>query len=160
MTPFPLWRLAGTGGGAAAALRDSCFHLGGFLGRLGGAALAPQLIPDAVDGFQGRKSAVADGGVQIVDGAIRHFFEHRREVFPSGDFRQGQPGVLELGIKAQLAPGHVFLPLLLLEPLADLRLRACAGLGDVHPVAAGAVGGLGGVSTSTNVARFAARGQE
>ena len=54
-----------------------------------------------------------------------------------------EAAALHLGLKGRTAGGDVLLPALLLEPLADL-VAGLVALADLHPVPAGAVGGVGG----------------
>ena len=122
----------------------------GLLGRLfGGGLLGVEpvepghLVLDPHHSFLGGHAAVADGGVQLIQGAEAHLLENKGQHVLGGDGRQGQAHVLELRLEGGAAGGDVLLPPLLLKPLADL-VAGLVGLADLHPVTAGAVGRLGG----------------
>ena len=128
-------------------------------GLLGGGRLlgvepvqAGHLVLDPHHRLLGGHAAVADGGVQLVQGAEAHLLEDEGEHVLGGDGGQGEAHVLELRLEGGAAGGDVLLPPLLLEPLADL-VAGLVGLADLHPVPAGAMGRLGGDNLH-NVAVF------
>ena len=104
---------------------------------------ALDILPDAADDLQAADAAVADGGVQIVQTPVGELFQDTGQVFVVGKLLQGHAAALELRLEGGAARDHVLVPALPLEPLADLG-PGVAGPGDLHPVAAGPVGGLGG----------------
>ena len=101
------------------------------------------ILPQAADKLQGGDTAVADGRIHIVQALIGQALENAGQVFLRRQFLQAHAGALDLRLEGSPAPGDVLIPALPLEPLADLT-AGLAGAGDLHPVPAGAVGGLGG----------------
>ena len=134
------------GDGVVAAGEDGIF-LGS--GSLGGGLLSLQttqaehLVPDAGDALVGGGAAVADGGVHLVQGAEAYLVQDMGKGLVGHDVLHLDAGVTQLGLELGAAGGDVLLPLLLLEPLADL-VSGLVGLTDVQPVAAGTLGRLGG----------------
>ena len=104
---------------------------------------AAQLPLDAADGLLGGEAAVADGGVELLQGAVGGPAEDVGQKLRVHDLLHGDAAVLQLRLKGRPARHDILVLLLLLEPLADLA-AGLAGLGDLQPVPAGALGGFGG----------------
>ena len=104
-------------------------------GRLG------QIIADAAHGLRSGQTAVADGGIHIVQAFKADLFENDRQDLGVLQNIGVNAGVTQFGLKAGLAAHNVLLALLALEPLLDFDARLI-GLTDVQPVAARAFGGL------------------
>ena len=101
------------------------------------------ILPQAAHDLQGGDAAVADGGVHIVQAVVAQFFQDIGQVFLVGQLLQRHTGALQLRLEALAAVDDVLIPLLPLKPLAYLA-AGVAGAGDLHPVAAGTVGGFAG----------------
>ena len=76
---------------------------------------AGHLVLDPHHRLLGGHAAVADGGVQLVQGAEAHLLEDEGEHVLGGDGGQGEAHVLELRLEGGAAGGDVLLPPLLLE---------------------------------------------
>ena len=111
--------------------------------RLGGKrpGRSGQIVADAAHGLRSGQTAVADGGIHIVQTFEADLFEDDRQNLCILQNIGVDTGVAQLGLKAGLAAHDVLLALLALEPLLDLDARLI-GLADVQPVAARALGGL------------------
>ena len=104
---------------------------------------ALDLVPQAADELQGGDAAVADGGIHVVQTLIGQTLQDIGEIFLRRQLLEGDAGALDLRLEGGAAAGNILVAALPLEPLADLA-ASLAGAGDLHPVAAGAVGGFGG----------------
>ena len=107
-------------------------------------AQAQQLVLGPGHRLGGGGAAIADGGVQLIQGAEAHLAQDIGQILLGSDGRQGDLHVLQLGLEGGPSGGDVLLPALLLEPLADL-ISGLVGLADLQPVPAGALGGFGGL---------------
>ena len=112
--------------------------------RLGGKrpGRSGQIVADAADGFRRGESAVADGGVHVVEAFEADLLEHERQNVVVLDEVGVDADVAQLCVEARLAADDVLVALLALEPLLDLD-AGLVRLADVQPVAARALGRFG-----------------
>ena len=104
---------------------------------------ALQLALDPAHRLLSSETAVADGGVQVVQRGIGHLFQQHRQELRVQHVFHDDAAVTQLRIESGAAVGNVLVPLFLFEPLTDLGAGLVA-LGDLHPVPAGTLGVFGG----------------